>query len=83
MNVIPLPQAMIPASVLKRDGRRVSFDPGKIESAIARAGAATGEFGSEEAGRLTEQVLKVLTHAADPERACRTSSEFRTSSSTR
>jgi ribonucleoside-triphosphate reductase len=66
MNVIPLPQAMIPAHVLKRDGRRVSFDPGKIESAIARAGAATGEFGSEEAGRLTEQVLKVLAHARLP-----------------
>jgi ribonucleoside-triphosphate reductase len=66
MNVIPLPQAMIPVSVLKRDGRRVTFDPAKIESAIARAGAATGEFGAEAAGRLTEQVLKVLAHARLP-----------------
>ncbi len=44
--------------VLKRDGRPAAFDARKIRSAIERAGAASGEFGGEEAGRLTTQVLK-------------------------
>ncbi|MEK7232785.1 MAG: ribonucleoside triphosphate reductase [Elusimicrobiota bacterium] len=47
-------------SVNKRDGSCVAFDPAKVRSAIARAGAATGEFGDEDAGPLTEQVVKVL-----------------------
>jgi anaerobic ribonucleoside-triphosphate reductase len=48
--------------VLKRDGRAAAFDAGKIRSAIARAGAATGEFGEEVAARLAAQVVKVLSH---------------------
>ena len=47
-------------SVSKRDGTSVAFDAAKVRSAIARAGAATGEFGDEDAGPLTEQVIKVL-----------------------
>lgn len=46
--------------VKKRDGRKVEFDPKRIEVAIGKAGEATGEFGKREAARLTEEVLKVL-----------------------
>ena len=44
----------------KRDGRIVEFDSGKITSAIAKAGKASGEFGEREARKLT---LRVLTLA--------------------
>jgi ribonucleoside-triphosphate reductase (formate) len=47
--------------VLKRDGRPAAFDAAKIRSAIGRAGAATGEFGEEQAARLTTQVLKRIS----------------------
>lgn len=46
--------------VKKRDGRKVEFDPKRIEVAIGKAGEATGEFGKREASRLAEEVLKVL-----------------------
>ena len=52
----------LPADVIKRDGDRKRFDSGKIESAIARAGAATGEFGADAATQVTLQVLKVIAH---------------------
>ncbi|MBK1721393.1 ribonucleoside triphosphate reductase [Thiocystis violacea] len=52
----------LPTRVLKRDGIEVRFDASKIESAILRAGQATGEFGPLEAGLLTAQVVKVLAH---------------------
>ena len=45
-----------PAAVVKRDGQSVAFDRTKIESAVARAGAATGEFAAEEATRLARRV---------------------------
>ncbi len=48
--------------VVKRDGRRVGFDAGKIRSALLRAGQASGEFDAAEADLLTAQVLKVLMH---------------------
>ena len=35
----------LPTRVLKRDGLEVRFDASKIESAILRAGQASGEFG--------------------------------------
>ncbi len=57
MQVTPLPR-----KVVKRDGRHVPFDAGKIRSAIARAGQATGEYAGEEADLLTAQVTKVLIH---------------------
>ena len=53
----------LPREVCKRDGRRVAFDAAKIQSAILRAGQATGEFGEAEADLLTAQVVKVLTHS--------------------
>ena len=49
-----------PTRVVKRGGDIVDFDEGRIRSALARAGAATGEFDDVEAGLLTGQVLKVL-----------------------
>ncbi|NVZ08915.1 ribonucleoside triphosphate reductase [Allochromatium humboldtianum] len=51
-----------PTRVVKRDGQEVRFDAGKIESAIRRAGQASGEFGAAEASLLTAQAIKVLTH---------------------
>lgn len=52
----------LPAAVRKRDGARAAFDAAKIRSAIARAGAATGEFGDDEAARLAAQAVRVLAH---------------------
>ncbi len=52
----------LPTYVIKRDGSRADFDQRKIRSAIARAGHATDELGEGEAGRLTAQVIKVLSH---------------------
>lgn len=51
-------------SVFTRDGAVAPFDASRIRSAIERAGAATGEFGADEAGALTAEVVKVLTHMA-------------------
>jgi len=51
-----------PTRVIKRDGQEVRFDASKIESAIYRAGQASGEFGAAEASLLTAQVVKVLAH---------------------
>ncbi len=47
-------------AVHKRDGSCVEFDPGKIRSAISRAGVAAGEFDDAAAGPLLDLVLKVL-----------------------
>jgi len=54
--------ATLPTRVRKRDGQEVSFDARKIESAILRAGQASGEFGALEATGLTTQVIKVISH---------------------
>jgi ribonucleoside-triphosphate reductase len=48
------------SQIRKRDGRVVKFDPEKITNAIAKAGAATEEYDSGTARRLT---IKVLTLA--------------------
>jgi len=61
--------ATLPTRVLKRDGVKVAFDAGKIESAILRAGQASGEYGELEAGLLTAQVVKVLSHRFHGERS--------------
>lgn len=47
------------ATVQKRDGRQAAFDASKIQSAIDKAGAATGEFGPETAHQLTIRVLSL------------------------
>jgi len=53
----------MPREVIKRDGQRTQFDAAKIQSAILRAGQASGEFGEAEADLLTAQVMKVLIHS--------------------
>ncbi|MEX0957780.1 MAG: ribonucleoside triphosphate reductase [Burkholderiales bacterium] len=57
----------LPKQVLKRDGTVVAFDADKITNAIARAGGATGEFGAEEAERLSALVTKVLAYRKQAE----------------
>ena len=52
----------LPVEVIRRDGTRAPFDLARIESAIARAGAATGEFDGAEAARLADAVGRVLAH---------------------
>ena len=52
----------LPAEVIKRDGARVPFELGKIASAIARAGAATGEFDAVDARALAAAVGRALAH---------------------
>ncbi len=47
------------ATIEKRDGSNVRFDAEKITGAIAKAGAATGEFETEIAARLMLRVLSV------------------------
>lgn len=44
-------------TIIKRDGRQCPFDASKITSAIAKAGAATGEFSAKEALTLTMKTL--------------------------
>ncbi len=55
------PTVSPPALVTKRSGAVVAFDARKIHAAITRAGAATGEFDAAEAGRLSDQAVKVLS----------------------
>jgi anaerobic ribonucleoside-triphosphate reductase len=55
-----LPAATRPVAVIKREGRTVGFDPAKIASAVARAGAASGEFDAARAGELADRVVARL-----------------------
>ncbi|MCL1909597.1 MAG: ribonucleoside triphosphate reductase [Kiritimatiellaeota bacterium] len=48
------------ASIRKRDGSVEPFNADKIAQAIAKAGAATGEFKFEDAKRLTMQVVATM-----------------------
>ena len=54
--------ATLPREVIKRSGQRAAFDAGKIRLALEHAGAATAEFGAEEAVLLAAQAGKVLIH---------------------
>jgi len=51
--------------IKKRDGRIVKFDAEKITNAIAKAGAATGEFDMAVARKLTIKVLAVAERLFD------------------
>jgi ribonucleoside-triphosphate reductase len=57
-----LPAPILPAQVIKRDGSVARFEKAKIQLAIRHAGEASGEFGDDEAGRLTGEVIKVISH---------------------
>ena len=46
-------------SVRKRDGKVASFNQEKITEAIAKAGAATGEFGHDRARNLSDKVVRI------------------------
>lgn len=59
-------QIATPESVLKRDGSAVVFDLERIRSAIARAGAATGELDGAEAHLLARQVCVRLNRRGTP-----------------
>ena len=52
----------MPAAVIQRDGQRAVFDACRICSAIARAGAATGEFGDAQAALLADEACRVLAY---------------------
>ena len=67
LDATPPPAAVVstPHSVITRGGDAATFDAEKIRSAIERAGAATGEFGADEAGLLSHQAVKVLSHRFD------------------
>lgn len=54
---IPTPA---PMAVIKRDGRTVAFDASKIEQALARAAAASGELTAERAHELAQRVVARL-----------------------
>ncbi|MCL2831129.1 MAG: ribonucleoside triphosphate reductase [Betaproteobacteria bacterium] len=61
----PAPWASAPAlprRIAKRNGASEAFEAARIVSALARAGAASGEFDAEEAGLLSARVLKVIRH---------------------
>ena len=49
------------SNIIKRDGSREPFDPGRIAKAIAQAGKATGEFEADEADKLARRVLVIAT----------------------
>lgn len=58
---------MLFSTIRKRNGEVVPFDASKISNAIAKAGAATEEFGEREARRLTMRVLKYAERMRLPE----------------
>jgi ribonucleoside-triphosphate reductase len=55
-----LPTHAAPLAVIKREGHTVPFDAAKIAAALARAGAATGEFDAARADELTARVAQRL-----------------------
>lgn len=54
------PKEMKPQWVRKRDGSEVEFDVRKVESAVRRAGEATGEYGPDRARTLMACVVSSL-----------------------
>lgn len=50
----------MPGSVIDRDGQRMAFEKARIFAAITRAGMVSGEFGADEAARLTDSTVKAL-----------------------
>jgi anaerobic ribonucleoside-triphosphate reductase len=51
--------------IKKRDGREEAFDLKKIVKAVKTAGEATGEFGIEEARKLTVRVMSLIQSLYD------------------
>src|SRR5450631_928524 len=61
-SIAPDAPPALPVQTIKRDGQRAPFVLAKIASAIARAGAATGEFDAGQANELADAVGRVLAH---------------------
>ncbi len=55
------------SGIKKRDGRTVKFEPEKITDAIAKAGAAAGEFNKDIAHKLTLKVLSLAESSIQEE----------------
>ena len=55
-----LPPHAAPLAVIKREGHTVPYDARKIAAALARAGAATGEFDAARADELAARVAERL-----------------------
>jgi ribonucleoside-triphosphate reductase len=51
--------------VVKRDGSIKKFDPERIALALAKAGEATGEFGTEIAHKLAKKAVDILNRQFD------------------
>ena len=64
--------------VIKRDGSVKQFESGKIASALLRAGQASCEFGSAEAGRLTQQAVlqKIASDTGSPRKTASATPTF-------
>jgi ribonucleoside-triphosphate reductase (formate) len=60
------PTSISPTHVLKRDGSLRPFELAKIRSALARAGAAAGEFGTERADELAQHGVLPRLFALGP-----------------
>ncbi len=58
----PVHPSALPKFVIKRDGSVVAFDLAKIERAIQKAGAATGEYDADIAHVLASHVGRVIAH---------------------
>lgn len=52
-------------TIIKRDGTKVDFNKDKITQAIRKAGEETGEFGGDEAIKLTHDVMELLKEDDD------------------
>ena len=61
----PADHRELPKCVRKRDGSLVAFDQEKVFSALARAGAATGEFSESKAQELSSQFLDYVAPIRD------------------
>lgn len=61
------PSIVLPLHVIKRDGTVKDFDMNKISAALAKAGAATGEFDGATANRITHvEVMEKLKQYTTP-----------------
>ncbi len=62
MSVPAQPALQLPTRIRRRDGVEMPFNRDRIQSALVRAGQASGEYDKAEAARLTAAVIKVLAH---------------------
>ncbi len=68
-----------PSHIIKRDHTRAAFELSRIESAISRAGQATGELGGPEAQLLARQVSIRLGRRGEAPTSRKSKMRWRTS----